>query len=301
MPKVSVIIPAYNAAETIQRTIESVLYQTTQDIEIIVVDDGSTDNTREIVSCFGEKVGTFLQENQGHAVARNTGLKASRGEYCAFLDADDLWVPEKTERQVQILDEHPQVGIVHCDLKKVDLEGHLMKQFLRRKKFIHGNIFSNILTRKGHIATSSAMFRKECVYRHGLFDESVREWGSEDREFWMRICKDWEVAYIDEPLVVYQYRENSLSQSRTLKNRIQGRRWAIKKSLRDVSPFFFSWVLKRISFSAVHKELAYVFLLSFDFESSREQYRQALKFWPFDFSLWIGIMRSTLKIKINTT
>ena len=299
MSKVSVIIPAFNVAKFIKGAIESVFNQTYKNIEIIVVDDGSTDATREIVNSFGDKVMHIDQSNQGHAIARNTGLKVSSGRYCAFLDADDYWLPEKVEQQVRILNEMPDVGIVHCDIKRIDDEGREIKQYPRREEYIDGKIFPYLLMRKGHIATSSAMFRKECIEKHGLLDDSVRDWGSEDREFWLRICKHYKVKYIGEPLVIYRQRKRSLSRSRSLSNIIKGRYWAIDKSLEDVRPLYYSWFLKRSSYSAIHKEVGYKFLWKFDFKMAKKHYLTSLHCWPFDRYPWIGLVRSLLKIKIT--
>ena len=110
--KVSVAIPTYNRAHYICETIDSVLVQTYKDYEIIVVDDGSTDNTREILKRYGGKIKYFYQANQGQASAWNYAVSQSSGEYIAFLDDDDLWFPEKLERQVEVLDKNPDLGFV---------------------------------------------------------------------------------------------------------------------------------------------------------------------------------------------
>jgi len=297
--RVSVIIPAFNAAEYIKEAVESVFNQTYKDIEVIVVDDGSTDNTRTIVNSYGAKVIYIYQQNQGHAIARNTGLKKAAGQYYAFLDADDYWLPGKIAKQVQILKENPDSGIVHCDIKKVDLEGHEVKKSPKIKRYIEGEIFPYFLTRKGHIATSSALFKKECIERYGLLNESVRDWGSEDREFWLRMCKHYKVEYIDEPLVVYRVRNRSLSRSRPISDVIKGRCWAVDKSVKDIRPFYYAWYLKRLAYNAILKELAYLSLLNLDFKTSMRYYVRTLLCWPFDRSPWIGLVRSLLKIHIK--
>lgn len=111
--KVSVIIPTYNRAEFISDAIESVLNQTFEDYEIIIVDDGSTDNTKQIVQSYTSKVKYYYQEQSGVSSARNYGIKAATGEYIAFLDSDDQFLPQKLEKQVEVLENNPRIGIVY--------------------------------------------------------------------------------------------------------------------------------------------------------------------------------------------
>ena len=123
-PTVSIIIPTYNRAHLIDRSIQSVLNQTYQDFELIVVDDGSTDNTEDIIRQFQEKDKRIKyikhDKNKGGSAARNTGIKNSRGEYIAFQDSDDEWFPEKLEKQIEIIEcTDPKVGIVYSDMFKI--------------------------------------------------------------------------------------------------------------------------------------------------------------------------------------
>jgi glycosyltransferase involved in cell wall biosynthesis len=112
-PKISVVIPSYNRAHYIEKTIDSVLEQKRDDIEIILVDDGSTDNTRELVqNKYGDQVRYVYQENQGIPGARNTGIKNAQGDYIAFLDSDDYWHPNKLEQQMALIAEHPEYGLL---------------------------------------------------------------------------------------------------------------------------------------------------------------------------------------------
>src|SRR5687768_9931393 len=122
-PKVSVVIPVYNRAKYVGETIESVLSQTYQDFELIVVDDGSTDGSRKVLESFGNRV-TVLEhpnrENRGQSAAINRGLAAARGEFVGMLDSDDLWLPRKLELQVGFLDKHPEIGLVYGNGRAID-------------------------------------------------------------------------------------------------------------------------------------------------------------------------------------
>jgi len=120
---ISVIIPAYNHARYLAEAIDSVLAQTYAPLEIIVVDDGSTDGTPAVAASYGDRIRYIRQENAGVGAARNNGIAAARGEYLAFLDSDDIWLPEKLEREIALFDADPQLGFVHCGVEKFDESG----------------------------------------------------------------------------------------------------------------------------------------------------------------------------------
>ena len=120
-PRISVIIPTYNSAVFLPEAVESVLSQTFLPQEVIVVDDGSTDNTEDVLEPFRRRIHYIRQENQGPAVARNRGIAEAKGDLIAFLDADDVWVPEKTEIQVKVLRENPRIGLVHSYFDRLDM------------------------------------------------------------------------------------------------------------------------------------------------------------------------------------
>ena len=127
MKTVSVIIPAYNRAHYIREAIESALQQSHRPLEIIVVDDGSTDETPQILATYSEPVRVFRQVNQGVAAARNLGVSHARGEYVAFLDSDDLWHPEKLEKQIERFEADPELGLVHCGMETFNDAGEVLE------------------------------------------------------------------------------------------------------------------------------------------------------------------------------
>lgn len=200
MAKVSVIIPAYNYAGYLPEAIESVLNQTFRDFELLVVDDGSTDNTREVMRAFlhDPKARYVYQENQGLAAARNAGIRNTNGEFVAFLDADDVWLEQKLEKQVEIMDSKPEVGLVYTDIYFIDGEGKILtdRQWARRRKktMFEDLLFSNVITG----SASSSLIRRECLDRVGLFDESFKS--LEDLDLWLRIARHYEFERVDERL-----------------------------------------------------------------------------------------------------
>ena len=185
-PCVSVILPVYNGERYIRQSIESILAQTYQDFELLVIDDGSTDGTAGIVKAYENRLRYIRQPNSGASHARNQGIRLSQGKHVAFQDADDLWEPEKLAIQVNFLDRHPDVGLVHCDCEIIDEEGHT----IFRSKHSEREEGYWRLFQQGHaVGMYSVMLRRELLDKTGLFDEEFPKAGLEDVDFWARLGK----------------------------------------------------------------------------------------------------------------
>jgi len=199
MPKISVIIPTYNRAMLLRSAINSVLSQTYDDYEIIVIDDGSTDDTAEVVKEFpADKLRYVFQENNGRSAARNNGIKIARGEYIAFLDSDDLFLPTKLELQAQFLDNNPDYGLVYSFAKTVDESGKLLHQYFYEGD-LSGWIYPDLLSlRNNVITTPTVMVRAQIIAELGGFDETMDI--CEDLDLWCRIARTYEVMQIRQHL-----------------------------------------------------------------------------------------------------
>jgi glycosyltransferase involved in cell wall biosynthesis len=195
--KVSVVIPTFNREKFITKALDSVMDQTYQDYEVVVMDDGSKDNTREIVENYGKKVSYFYQENRGIASARNEAIKRSSGDYIAFLDSDDYWVREKLETQIDLFDKHPEYGMVASCCSSIRLDGSFREKNRPGKS---GWVLRDLFN-KNFIRTSSALIKKECLSRVGLFDEDFRE--CEEYDLWLRIAAMYPIGFINDSLAVY--------------------------------------------------------------------------------------------------
>jgi glycosyltransferase involved in cell wall biosynthesis len=212
-PKVSVIIPTYNRAHLIDKAIKSVLNQTYQDYEIIVVDNASTDNTKEVVKGFNNFKIRYIYycDNRGSSVARNIGIRASHGEYIALLDSDDEWLPEKLDRQVEVLqNESPEVGVVYSDVLYIDENSKNMNRKLRNPKK-EGYIYEDLLGGNCVGTPSALLIKKECFHRFGLFDDLLKY--HEDWDMWIRIAKYYRFVFIEVPLVKYRLHSNRISEN----------------------------------------------------------------------------------------
>lgn len=215
MPKVSVVIPIYNAEKFISETIESVMAQTCSDWEIIAVDDGSTDKTPEILRSYkkrlSKKMRVITQENSGLSITRNVAISAAKGGYVAFLDHDDLWVPEKLEKQVKLLDSNKELGMVYSDSYMIDEKGDLKKDtFFGKIKPSRGNVFDKLFY-VNFIPCLTVITRKEMLKKVGQFDPRYKI--SEDHDMFLRIAECYPVDFIEQPLAKYRLHGESASKN----------------------------------------------------------------------------------------
>ncbi|MDF5707842.1 MAG: glycosyltransferase family 2 protein [Nostoc sp. S4] len=209
MPKVSIIIPAYNAMTYLPETLKSILFQTFTDFEVLIINDGSTDNIVQWASELPDpRVRLIVQENQGVATARNTGIERAKGKYIAFLDADDLWEPTKLEKQVHYLKNHPEVGLLHTSMMLIDFQGNSLGRIITSNA--EGNALKKLLE-KNTIVTSSVIVRSYCLQKVGKFNSNLRS--SEDWDMWIRIATNYPLAVIKEPLVYYRQHNNNMTKN----------------------------------------------------------------------------------------
>lgn len=195
MIKISVIIPTFNRALFLGAAIDSVLSQTYKNIELIVVDDGSNDNTKEILKSYGDKLKYCFQENKGPASARNRGIEESSAEFIAFLDSDDRWDKNKLSIQLEEMQQNPDYLLSHTQ-EVWYKNGKLLNQKEKHKKF-GGFIFDKCLPLCA-IGMSTVMVRRELFEKIGLFDESFP--CCEDYDLWLKLSVKFPVLFIDRPL-----------------------------------------------------------------------------------------------------
>lgn len=208
MPKVSVAIPTHNRANLIGEALESALAQAYADREIIVVDNGSTDDTPAVLEPYLDRIRCIRQENRGRAGARNRLIEEARGQYIAFLDSDDVWLPGKLERQVRALDEHPDVGLVHGPVEVIDERGRPLPAVTAEHDRIYERVHRNGASYAGYALqcmclTSTVMVRMSCLARVGGYDTSV---GLEDLDLYLRIALDSRILCLGPPpLACYRW------------------------------------------------------------------------------------------------
>jgi len=196
-PKVSVIIPTYNRASLLKEAVDSVLAQDYRNFELIVVDDGSTDQTSEILNAFRREITILRRHNQGVSSARNAGINAASGSLVAFLDSDDLWLPQKLSKQVDFFNANPESQI--CQTEEIWIRNKVRVNPKKRHKKISGMIFEPSLE-LCLVSPSAVMIKKSLFETVGLFDESLP--ACEDYDLWLRISCRYPVHLIDTPLII---------------------------------------------------------------------------------------------------
>jgi glycosyltransferase involved in cell wall biosynthesis len=212
LPVVSVILPTYNCANFLPHSIQSILSQTYDSYEIIVVDDGSTDNTKEVLNPFMQRISYIkLEQNKGLPAARNIGIKSALGKYIAFIDADDIWLPEKLQTDIKYFETHSEISMVYSKHINIEENGrHLDGD--TRKRLPSGNIFIQLFSEQNFIITSSVVVKKDVFETTGLFDEQL--FNCQDWDMWLRITFYFKVAGINKTLVKYRHNPHSLSKNR---------------------------------------------------------------------------------------
>ncbi|MDZ8137918.1 MAG: glycosyltransferase [Nostoc sp. DedQUE04] len=208
MPTISVIIPAYNSERTIVDTIVSVQQQTFSDFEIIVINDGSTDGTLKLLDELKDsRIKVFSYENGGLSVARNRGISHAKGDFIAFLDADDLWTADKLELQLEALQKNPEAGVAYSWTYFMDEQtGNC---HLDRPIFFQGKVLANLLTWNFIASGSNPLIRKQAIESVGEFEPSVS--GAADWDYWLRLAAKWSFVVVSKPQIFYRQSSNSMS------------------------------------------------------------------------------------------
>ena len=211
-PLISVIIPLYNAETTIAATIQSVLQQTFADFELIVVNDGSTDQSLPMVQAIlqatnDKRLKILDTANAGASAARNRGIAQARGEYLAFLDADDLWHPDKLQDQLEILQTHPEIGLVYSWTDYIDTEGQFVCP--GRREIVQGNVYAKLLVANFLENGSAALIRCQIVRDIGGFDEQLT--GCQDTDLYLRIARHHFFMTVPKVQVYYRISPGSIT------------------------------------------------------------------------------------------
>ncbi|MEE4112496.1 MAG: glycosyltransferase, partial [Desulfobacteraceae bacterium] len=195
--RVSAVLPTYNRAWILQQSVESVLGQDYANLELIVVDDGSTDGTNRLLSRFGDRITVIRQANRGVSAARNAGIRSSTGELIALLDSDDTWLPGKVAAQVAFFSDHPDS--LACQTEEIWMRNGVRVNPGKRHRKEAGMIFERSLA-LCLVSPSAVMVRKSLLDQVGLFDESLP--ACEDYDLWLRIAWKHPIHLIDRPLII---------------------------------------------------------------------------------------------------
>lgn len=307
-PWVSVVMPAYNAGLYIDEAIRSVLSQDYANIELIVVDDGSKDGTPELAEQFGDRVTVIRQKNAGPAAARNRGIATARGEFIAFLDADDVWLPGKASLQVKYLQNHPEVGVVFGDFMhwSPQADGTFLKPpalINEKSPFAvlpeHSGWIYTVLLFDNVIHIITAMIRRPVVAAMGGLDESLPT--GEDYDFWLRVSRQFRADKLD--CVLAYYREHPSGVTKTPRRDNNEYRVLVKtlKAHGAVGPDGASAPLSDVSARLYQLCFShgYFHIRSGDASVAQDAFSAALRHKPLSPKVWAYWLYSFLKIRFR--
>lgn len=276
MSGASIIIPTYNNARFVVQAVESALAQTYPDFEVIVVDDGSTDETREALAAYHQQIRYLYQENRGPSAARNAGFRASQGDFVLFLDSDDLISPDKLERQTAFLDAYPEFCLVYSAWQQIGEEGTQTLGEVRPQR--QGRLLKELLRRAFFFFLSAALIRRSCLERVGLFDEAMR-W-SEDADLWLRLARaGCAFGYIDRPLLQRRVHPRSLT-AEVNAHQVQAWLASLDRFYADPELPDDIQALEGEAYSILHYETAARYYRAGQIALGQDQLRQAMRRCP---------------------
>lgn len=278
--KASVVIPAYNRADYLPEAISSVLAQTFADFELIVVDDGSTDNTAPVVRSINDTRLRYLyQENRGVSAALNTGWRAARGEYVAIIGSDDAWLPTLLEELLARAESDSNIGVVFARAQGMDADGNALTQLCGTQGRFVGQTLKSLVY-GDFVCPIAVLLRRDALERIGGYDESLI--GNEDWDLWLRIAKHYEIAYV--PKILARYRFHTKNMTRTDSTRMEQ---LMQDRVRVLDKFFAQsdvnsdiLDIKPIAYRNVYLDWTIRYLERRAFRSAAQTFQRALSYAP---------------------
>jgi len=285
---VSVVIPTYNYAHFVAGAVESALAQTYLDREVIVVDDGSTDDTRDRLALYEGRIRYIHQENRGLSAARNTGIRAARGALVAFLDSDDVWHPKKLAVQARYLERHFEVALLasdHLDMQTGEIGEVDWPQVDETRSIPAREITFEQLVVGSRFGACGVVARRWCFDEVGFFDETLRS--AEDVDMWVRIASRFPVAKQEVPLWVYRHHGTSMHRAtaRMEENTLK----MVGKVFAGPEPLSRSTRLRRKAIAQIIIQLAYGYRDAHAYGAAASRIVRSLLLWPFPYGekdLW---------------
>lgn len=283
MPKVSVIIPTYNRTKYLGDAIQSVLNQTFTDFEIIVVDDGSTDNTKDLVNSFNDsRIRYIYQENRGVSAAQNKGIESANSEYIGILGDDDMYLEHMLEKSVQALDEHPEAGFSYgqCNIMR---EGTGVYRTRKSPHHSDSTVVGSIeqvreLLLTCPIRASTLVVRSICFEKSGVFNEDL--WYAEDYHLFIRLAKKYPGFYIAEPLINFRYHNEQALHNTDRPGKVTAYPLILQEVFEDPEFAPYCEDIKGKIYSHFHRHMMTRSVWGLDMKLARYYLRRSIKFYP---------------------
>lgn len=293
-PYFSVIIPTYNRADIISETIESVLCQTFSDFELLIIDNGSSDRTRDVVLEFDDsRISYFWQKGTGSpAGPRNTGIKMARAPWISFIDSDDLWDSEKLERVKRFTESYPDAVFIHHNfkIKKNSKKDTIRKIPFKRIPYYSGNIYNNLIVGKCDVGILTVSVKRNVLEKIGKFNEDPLMLAIEDYDLWLRISENYPVYFLNESLATFRLHESN--ESKKVEDLEKGIKAVMEKHILNNKNL--SKKIKRKGLSFLYFTMAVRFYVLGDLDRVRNRLNKAIALTPFNLNLYIYYLKSFL-------
>lgn len=287
-PTVSVIIPVYNGATEVCRAIDSALAQKNCNVEVIVLNDGSKDNTESVLAEYGDRIRAINQQNCGLSKTRNNGIALATGDWVAFLDHDDYWQPEKLSLQLAAA-KRTGFEVVYTNAGNFGDVARVAELRSEPEDMAEGNLLEPLLL-DNFIVVSSVMIRRSLIQEIGGFDTSLPS--VEDWDLWLKLsARGIRFAAVPEPVTMYQWRAGSMSKNYELMRTT--RQSIIQRALASLRPGTLSWSVRRRALANIENCSAW-FLAGSSPRKAIRWYINSLWYWPFDVNPWKGIVKGCL-------
>lgn len=278
--KVSVVIPTYNRAAYIDLALAGVLGQTFRDLEIIVVDDGSVDETAQIVRAIGDSRISYLTQNhRGVSAALNFGWRAARGEYIARVDSDDEWLPSLLQALVPLLDDDPALGVAYARAQGIDANGRSLTQLIGTGERFPCHTLKSLLY-GDFICPIAVVIRRAAIERVGGYDESLI--GNEDWDLWIRIAQHYGIAYVPQVLARYRYHGQNLTSTASdrMERLMQDRVRVLDKYFAQANVPHESLEIKAVAYRNIYLDWMIRYLERRELANAWRAFRRALSLSP---------------------
>lgn len=277
MPTISVVVPAYNVERTILETLRSVQKQTFSDFEIIVINDGSTDGTVELLNTVQDpRLKVFSYSNGGLPVARNRGISQAKGEFITFLDADDLWTPDKLELQLAALQQNPEAAVAYSWTCNMDEKGENF--YPGHQVNFEGNVYPKLLLGNFISSGSNIMIRQKAIASVGEFDPTLKS--CEDWDFYLRLAASWQFVVVPKPQILYRQSSGAMSSKTDVMERYHI--LVLDRALQTAPPEF--QALKNQSIAILYQYLAGLCLARVNdinqVKQASKKLRMAIRLYP---------------------
>jgi len=297
-PLVSAIIPLFNTERFLAQALDSALAQTWRNLEIVIVDDGSTDSSAQIADDYARRhpdvIRVIHQRNEGMCHARNTALAAARGDCFALLDADDVWLPHHIQECVAEFERSPRVVLVHADVERIDDRGNSLGRSPRLWNRLGSDAFRALYLRREHVVCPTAVFRRDAIDAIGDFDVQFNRIGCEDRDLWLRMASIGRIVYIDN--VHAHYRLHSANMSGNFERMMQARVRLVDKHTATVR----GQPLRRRALAAAHCNLGDELSEVAQRVAAFSAYAHAFGLYPAEHKALRGMLRCLIKRRLPT-